>query len=168
MSSLSPGAGCSLSLSLSFSLSLFSYVYMYRSFSRSPTASSSPLLSSPLLPSLISHPSSLLPLLALGPLTVWVTPDSWEDKFEEEKLWTKVYERVHPASHQDFVQLTLNEPVLVPKNCSVGMYVHSKLPGDEALVYDNQRSRFTHCKLATHTIEKLSLLLEDSPRLANC
>ena len=141
---------------------------MYRSFTRSPTASSSPLLSSPLLPSLISHPSSLLPLLALGPLTVWVTPDSWEDKFEEEKLWTKVYERVHPASHQDFVQLTLNEPVLVPKNCSVGMYVHSKLPGDEALVYDNQRSRFTHCKLATHTIEKLSLLLEDSPRLANC
>ena len=105
---------------------------------------------------------------ALGPLTVWVTADSWEDKFEEEKLWTKVYERVHPASHQDFVQLTLNEPVLVPKNCSVGMYVHSKLPGDEALVYDNQRSRFTHCKLATHTIEKLSLLLEDSPRLANC
>lgn len=81
---------------------------------------------------------------ALGPLTVWVTPDSWEDKHEDQAAWTKVYEGRHNPSWQTFTALALAEPVLIPRGRSVGMYVHSTRPGDESLVYDNQRARHTH------------------------
>ena len=44
----------------------------------------------------------------LGPLTVWVTPDSWESKYEEKEMWTKVYDRTHEPSVADFVAITFD------------------------------------------------------------
>eukprot|EP00617_Octactis_speculum_P003935 CAMPEP_0185781428 /NCGR_PEP_ID=MMETSP1174-20130828/102392_1 /TAXON_ID=35687 /ORGANISM="Dictyocha speculum, Strain CCMP1381" /LENGTH=433 /DNA_ID=CAMNT_0028471407 /DNA_START=52 /DNA_END=1350 /DNA_ORIENTATION=- len=81
---------------------------------------------------------------ALGPMTVWVTPDSWEDKYEEKSAWQKIYDTNHTDSFENFVALTFTEPVIIPKSKSVGMYVHSKRQGDESIVYDDQRARYTH------------------------
>jgi hypothetical protein len=81
---------------------------------------------------------------ALGPITVWATEESWEGKHRTESAWVKVYEQTHESSWRTFVELKFQEKVIIPRGNSVGMYVHSKRRGDEAIVYDNQRSRFTH------------------------
>ena len=89
-----------------------------------------------------AHPSGAL--AALGPMTVWVAPDSWEDKYEDESQWTKVCERTLEPSRRAFAPLEFSEPVIIPRGSSVGMYVHSRRRNDTAIVYDNQRSRYTH------------------------
>uniref|UniRef100_A0A7S2RS17 Uncharacterized protein n=1 Tax=Rhizochromulina marina TaxID=1034831 RepID=A0A7S2RS17_9STRA len=81
---------------------------------------------------------------ALGPLTVWVTPDSWRGKHEDESAWSKVYERTHNPSYREFVELKFSAPVVVESGKSIGVYVHSRRPDDEAIVYDDQHSRVTH------------------------
>ena len=52
--------------------------------------------------------------------------------------------QVHPASRNDMVELVFTEPVKLRPGQSCGFYVHSALPGDEAIVYDNQRSSVTY------------------------
>ena len=79
----------------------------------------------------------------LGPLTVWSTPDGLvsrvpkQQKVLDPEAWTKIYERTHEGSFEDFVELKLEEPIAVHKGQKLGLYVHSKLPGDQAIVYDN-------------------------------
>ena len=118
----------------------------------------------------------------LGPLTVWVTPDTIRDKHESEEEWKQLYaavhpaspspsltpifaqrpspspspspnpspnpnpnpNQVHPASRNDMVELVFTEPVKLRPGQGCGFYVHSALPGDEAIVYDNQRSSVTY------------------------
>ena len=88
--------------------------------------------------------SRILSAAALGPLTVWATEGSWEGKYRNESACVKVYERVHESSWRTFVELKLDEKVIIPRGESVGVYIHSKRQGDEAIVYDNQRTRYTH------------------------
>ena len=38
-----------------------------------------------------------------------------------------------------FKQMPLDEPVRLERGKKTGFYVHSKLPGDRSLVYDDQR-----------------------------
>ena len=52
--------------------------------------------------------------------------------------------QVHPASRNDMVELVFTEPVKLRPGQGCGFYVHSALPGDEAIVYDNQRSSVTY------------------------
>ena len=35
---------------------------------------------------------------ALGPITIWVTPDTWHDKHNRKSQWSKVYEMVRLAA----------------------------------------------------------------------
>mmetsp|Transcript_81307 Transcript_81307/g.227986 ORF Transcript_81307/g.227986 Transcript_81307/m.227986 type:complete len:460 (-) Transcript_81307:47-1426(-) len=86
----------------------------------------------------------------LGPLTVWVSnPDEHQRLGNDDqqpaqqrirldkKYWTKLYEKTHAASRHDYKELELDAPIrLVPGQTRV-IYIHSTLPGDEAIVYDN-------------------------------
>jgi hypothetical protein len=87
----------------------------------------------------------------LGPLTVWVSnPDEHQRHGNgsdqqpaqqrirlNKKYWTKLYEKSHAASRYDYKELMLESPIrLVPGETRV-IYIHSTLPGDEAIVYDN-------------------------------
>jgi len=80
----------------------------------------------------------------LGPLTVWTTPDTFLDKHESQEEWTQLYEAVHSPSRNQMVELKFNEPIKLRPGERRGMYVHSALPGDEAIVYDNQRAVVTY------------------------
>ena len=64
--------------------------------------------------------------------------------FEPNRSPSPKPEQVHPASRNEMVELKFTEPVKLRPGQSCGLYVHSALPGDEAIVYDNQRSRFTY------------------------
>ena len=56
--------------------------------------------------------------------------------------WTKVYDATHPLSCE--MTELLDPPRRPLLGESLGLYVHSALPGDEAIVYDNQRNHTTH------------------------
>jgi len=80
----------------------------------------------------------------LGPITVWSTPDSFERKQHDQAAWELMYEGTHTRSYQQYQKLDLPAPIKLASGESRGIYVHSKLPGDEAIVYDNQRDRVTY------------------------
>eukprot|EP00928_Gymnodinium_smaydae_P010672 TRINITY_DN14022_c0_g4_i1.p1 TRINITY_DN14022_c0_g4~~TRINITY_DN14022_c0_g4_i1.p1 ORF type:complete len:325 (-),score=61.88 TRINITY_DN14022_c0_g4_i1:115-1089(-) len=80
----------------------------------------------------------------LGPLTVWTTPDSFAEKLHDPASWDLVYQRTHEPSHREYTRLELDQPIRLRPGERRGLYVHSSLAGDEALVYDNQRSRVTY------------------------
>ena len=81
---------------------------------------------------------------ALGPMTVWVIDGSFEEHHEDMEAWTCVYEREHEPSMNELVRLEFANPVQLQPGRTFGWYVHSKLPGDEGIVYDNQRGHSTH------------------------
>ena len=80
----------------------------------------------------------------LGPLKVYVTPGTHRNKNEDADAWREVYAGEHACSFGALVELALAEPVVLAPGGSCGLYVHSTLRGDEALVYDNQRAVATH------------------------
>eukprot|EP00442_Polarella_glacialis_P048144 CAMPEP_0115054810 /NCGR_PEP_ID=MMETSP0227-20121206/4301_1 /TAXON_ID=89957 /ORGANISM="Polarella glacialis, Strain CCMP 1383" /LENGTH=360 /DNA_ID=CAMNT_0002439327 /DNA_START=119 /DNA_END=1201 /DNA_ORIENTATION=- len=80
----------------------------------------------------------------LGPITVWRTEGTYKKKEHSQGLWELVYEGEHPPSRQEYTILDLQTPIRLMQGESCGLYVHSKLPGDDAIVYDNQRSAVTH------------------------
>ena len=77
----------------------------------------------------------------LGPLTVWHTPNTHRDKHQIRDAWTRVYEAQHPPSRQKMVELRLPVPLRLRPGEACGLYIHSAAPGDDAIVYDNQRGR---------------------------
>ena len=100
----------------------------------------------------------------LGPLTVWVShPEEHETRpggnappvhyprpvppyretQQQQRIrldpqyWTKLYDKTHAESRTEYAELVLEQPIrLVPGQTRV-IYIHSTLPGDEAIVYDN-------------------------------
>jgi len=80
----------------------------------------------------------------LGPMTVWVTPETFHGKSEDEYQWRLVYDGKHAPSPNRLVPLELVEPVRICRGDSIGVYVHSGLAGDTGLVYDDERGRHTH------------------------
>uniref|UniRef100_A0A7S3PMF9 Uncharacterized protein n=1 Tax=Aplanochytrium stocchinoi TaxID=215587 RepID=A0A7S3PMF9_9STRA len=79
----------------------------------------------------------------LGPLTVWYTEGSYREKYDNKKEWNQVFEDTMAPTNQ-FTQLHLQKPVRIKSGESIGLYVHSKAPGDGAIVYDNERDRISH------------------------
>ena len=75
----------------------------------------------------------------LGPMTVWQTPISYHGKHEVEDAWTLVYEGHQAPSRDVLVELKFTEPIQLRQGTSCALYVHSAGPGDDAVVYDNQR-----------------------------
>ena len=87
----------------------------------------------------------------LGPMTVWVTSDTWEHKQEEESEWKKIYAGQHEPTPRlrrgqpaQYTELKLHESIKLAPGQSCGLYVHSGLPGDEGLVYDNGKGQVTY------------------------
>ena len=91
----------------------------------------------------------------LGPITVWATPDSFDGKETCEDLWetsvdslapgdkingwTLVYAGNHEPSRATLVPMHLQLPLRLAPGSSCGMYIHSRLVGDDQIVYDNLR-----------------------------
>lgn len=86
----------------------------------------------------------------LGPLTVWVSnrdqhqlqqgegerPPHFRIRLDP-AYWTKLYDKRHGPSRYEYKELVLDTPIrLVPGETRV-IYIHSTLPGDQAIVYDN-------------------------------
>jgi len=98
----------------------------------------------------------------LGPITVWVSrenddADDADDADDSETMyqkwnvpnpimsdWEKVYEKTLPASVVEMAEIVLDTPIVIKPGTRRGVYVHSTLLGDESIVYDNQKSRFTY------------------------
>mmetsp|Transcript_21383 Transcript_21383/g.47365 ORF Transcript_21383/g.47365 Transcript_21383/m.47365 type:complete len:356 (+) Transcript_21383:157-1224(+) len=80
----------------------------------------------------------------LGPLTVWSTPGSFKGKEHHQDAWTLLYEGEHPPSMRSYRQLPLTAPIVMRPGQRCGIYVHSKLRGDDAIIYDNQRGHVTY------------------------
>ena len=99
-----------------------------------------PIVCETFLPAEYIEVSSVWVRGQLGPMTVWWTPDSYSGKQECEEAWEKVYEHEHPPNNRDYTELRLDKPIRLRPGERCGLYVHSALPGDEALVYDNQRN----------------------------
>lgn len=77
----------------------------------------------------------------LGPMTVWTTPDSFRGKEHDQDSWQLVYKRDHAPSRREYLSLELDSPIKLIPGERCGIYVHSSLPGDDAIVYDNSRRR---------------------------
>ncbi len=101
----------------------------------------------------------------LGPLTVWVSNKDanyerdhryrtragrplarhgHNDQDGEHRIplkpsaWTKVYEKCHkPCGRGSYTELFFEEPVCLRPGEMRALYIHSTLPGDQAIVYDN-------------------------------
>lgn len=85
----------------------------------------------------------------LGGLTVWVSNDTIAPDRQGQyafrlspRHWTKVYDQKHKPcgrSHQrQYTTLDLSaSPVILRPGQVRVLYIHSTLPGDEAIVYDN-------------------------------
>lgn len=76
--------------------------------------------------------------------------------------WTKVYEKCHkPCGPGRYTELVFDEPVCLRPGEMRAIYIHSTLPGDQAIVYDNtdhgnsyyrsSKKRFEDDKLAILT-----------------
>lgn len=92
----------------------------------------------------------------LGPMTVWMTPDTFQNKHESEDKWTQLYSGAHAPSSQTYTALILPEPIRLKPGEQCGIYVHSALPGDEGLVYDNQRNQVRACLCIASVLHSLS------------
>lgn len=102
----------------------------------------------------------------LGPLTVWVSKkdanydvdrsrrsrmrglrrdhtrqqeDDGEYKIPlRPSSWIKLYEKTHdPCPRGYYTELVLNEPIILRPGEMRALYIHSTLPNDQAIVYDN-------------------------------
>lgn len=70
--------------------------------------------------------------------------------------WTKLYEKTHCPSQREYQELPLDQPICLKPGETRVVYIHSTLPGDEAIVYDNSNygttiKRFEDDKLAIMT-----------------
>ena len=80
----------------------------------------------------------------LGEMSVWYAKGGFGGKEEDMDAWAPCYSRKHKPSWRDFDRLELDYPMVFEPGEVYGIYVHSASPGDEGLVYDNQRSRVTY------------------------
>ena len=91
--------------------------------------------------------SHIIPSLGIFDLTHRVTKDenlNGEISMSK-KRWTKIYERTHSPSFVGYCELDLSSnPVILKPGQVKGMYIHSTLRGDAAIVYDNKEKPKTH------------------------
>ena len=85
----------------------------------------------------------------LGPLTVWVSKEEQSTQPRgfrmNPRFWEKIYERTHGPSFREYVRLDLRaNPIKLMPGQTRAIYIHSTLPGDEAIVYDNRKDRRTY------------------------
>merc|ERR1711871_973718 len=78
---------------------------------------------------------------ALGPMSIWTTTDGgFENKHEAPEQWTIRYNKHHNLSFDKLEELVLDEPLRLYANGDCrGIYIHSRRPGDQGIVYDNKK-----------------------------
>ena len=97
----------------------------------------------------------------LGPLTVWVSneepnPQNGRNQVRlNPAFWTKVYDKVHTPSKREYKELVLDKSIRLKPGETRVIYIHSTLPGDEAIVYDNSYYGVTSKR---YDDDKLSIL----------
>mmetsp|Transcript_6415 Transcript_6415/g.12241 ORF Transcript_6415/g.12241 Transcript_6415/m.12241 type:complete len:355 (+) Transcript_6415:531-1595(+) len=83
-------------------------------------------------------------------MTVWCTPDLnspdpstgvQRQLSSDPSSWTRIYAGQHGPSPRTLVPLPLDPPLKLAPGSKIGLYIHSTLPGDQALVYDNYCGR---------------------------
>ncbi|EKX55188.1 hypothetical protein GUITHDRAFT_131448 [Guillardia theta CCMP2712] len=80
----------------------------------------------------------------LGPISIWSTPEGFEDKREKQEEWENHYSKQHRASLYQFKEMKLKKPILLSAGETRGIYIHSACEGDEQIVYDDKRGRQTY------------------------
>ena len=77
----------------------------------------------------------------LGPITIWVTKENQDFRavLEDKESWERVYQHNHTPSTRKFVEFFLDSPIRLEPNETRGVYIHSALPNDRGIVYDNSR-----------------------------
>ena len=75
----------------------------------------------------------------LGPVSIWITPDTFRGKEEDYRRWFCVYRGNHNPSMRTYKELQLDKSVTLYPGESCGVYVHSALQNDRGIVYDNRR-----------------------------
>jgi len=59
--------------------------------------------------------------------------------------WTQIYSKTHTPSFSDYTSLDITaNPIVLKPNQIRGVYIHSTLDSDEAIVYDNKHKEKTH------------------------
>jgi len=59
--------------------------------------------------------------------------------------WTQIYSNTHTPSFREYTSLDItSNPIILKPNQVRGVYIHSTLDSDEAIVYDNQQKEKTH------------------------
>lgn len=80
----------------------------------------------------------------LGPMQIFTTRGTYDGKHDDAKLWQLVFKGNKDPSHSDLAEIKLEHAIRIERGHSAAVYIHSGLPGDEALVYANQRGRTSH------------------------
>jgi hypothetical protein len=96
----------------------------------------------------------------LGPISVWMTREDLDGSFHmdpnvasnvnrarsmrciamKKAQWVQIYSRSHEPSRHSYTNLDLTaNPILIYPDRIRGIYIHSELDGDTAIVYDNKR-----------------------------
>lgn len=79
----------------------------------------------------------------MGPVSVYSTERSFHGKEEAVEEWKLHFRKQLRPAYREFQEVELVEPIRITPGSSVGVYIHSTLPGDQALVYSEQRGRIT-------------------------
>jgi len=59
--------------------------------------------------------------------------------------WTRVYSKTHTSSFREYTSLDIeSNPIVLKPNQVRGIYIHSTLDSDEAIVYDNKQKEKTY------------------------
>jgi hypothetical protein len=81
---------------------------------------------------------------ALGRISVYRTPKTFLGKNTNPAAWERVFgPQTLQYSMDDFVELEFPIPLRLAPGMKMGLYIHSELPGDMAIVYDNQTKPIT-------------------------
>jgi hypothetical protein len=88
------------------------------------------------------HITSLAVRGALGPITVYTTKDlvPHTSCFQDSSKWEAVQSVTLTSSWSKYVPIKFDIPVDIPPGECRGFYIHSTIPSDTAIVYDNCRS----------------------------
>jgi len=77
----------------------------------------------------------------LGTVSIYSTDRSYEGKQSDQEQWMRHFGPMHiEPSPEKLYELVLSVPIRLAPGSSRGVYVHSELPGDQAIVYDNRRN----------------------------
>ena len=80
----------------------------------------------------------------LGWMRVYITPGTCRRKEEKPEKWKEIHSKEYEPSFQKLQEMKLVERIVLQPGQSIGLYIHSADEGDEGLVYNDQRGRFTH------------------------